>query len=99
MEAIILKSQKKKQNVAIVEWASTPKKNVNKKFLPSQILGNKKFLEAKEMTTKKSKNYDLTPKTDFKNKPNAAIKKKNQNTKRIETFFPVSNEADQQKTN
>ena len=51
------------------------------------------------MTTKKSKNYDLTPKADFKNKPNAAVKKKNQNTKRIETFFPVSNEADHPKTN
>ena len=49
------------------------------------------------MTTKKSKNYDLTPKTDFKNKPKEAVKKKNQNTKRIETFFPVSNEEDTQK--
>jgi hypothetical protein len=45
------------------------------------------------MTTKKSKNYDLTPKIDFKNKPKDAVKKKNQNTKRIETFFPVSNEG------
>ena len=44
------------------------------------------------MTTKKSKNYSLTPKTDYKNKPHDAVKKKNQNSKRIETFFPISNE-------
>lgn len=46
------------------------------------------------MTTKKSKKYDLTNKTDLKHKPKEAIKKKNQNTnKGIDTFFPISNEA------
>jgi hypothetical protein len=46
------------------------------------------------MTTKKSKSYDLTNKTDLKGKPQEALKKKNQNTtKRMDTFFPISNEA------
>jgi hypothetical protein len=45
------------------------------------------------MTTKKSKQYDLTNKTDLKHKPKEAIKKKNQNTnKGIDTFFPISDE-------
>jgi hypothetical protein len=43
------------------------------------------------MTTKKSKNYDLTKKSDLKYKPKEA-KKKTQNTKRIDTFLPISNE-------
>jgi hypothetical protein len=44
------------------------------------------------MTTKKSKNYGLTPKTDFKYRLKE-VQKKNQNTnKRIETFLPISNE-------
>jgi len=33
VEVATLKAQKKKQNVAIVEWASILLKNVNKKFL------------------------------------------------------------------
>ena len=50
------------------------------------------------MTTKKSKNRDLTHKTDFtKYRPKEGAKKKYQNTKRIETFSPVSNEEDTQK--
>ncbi|MCL5877367.1 MAG: hypothetical protein M1540_06105 [Candidatus Bathyarchaeota archaeon] len=45
------------------------------------------------MTTKKSKNHDLTHKTDFtKYRPKEGVKKKYQNTKIVETFFPVSNE-------
>jgi hypothetical protein len=32
VEAPTLKAQKKKQNAAIAEWVSTPKKNVNKKI-------------------------------------------------------------------
>ena len=51
--------QKKKQNVAIVEWASTPKANVNKIFLASQILGNKKFLEVKRNDNKEIKKIRL----------------------------------------
>lgn len=52
------------------------------------------------MTTKKSKNYDLKNKTDFKRRPKEAIKKKNQNTnKGIDTFFPLSNEEPQKLTN
>ncbi len=44
------------------------------------------------MTTKKSKTYDLTHKTDFKYRLKE-VQKKNQNTnKRIETFLPISNE-------
>ena len=51
------------------------------------------FRGRKEMTTKKSKNPDLTHKTDYtKYRPKEATKKKNQNTKRIDTFSPVSNE-------
>jgi hypothetical protein len=52
------------------------------------------------MTTKKSKSYDLTNKTDLKGKPQEALKKKNQNTtKRMDTFFPISNEETQKPTN
>jgi len=44
------------------------------------------------MTTKKSKTYSLTPKTDSKYRLKE-VQKKNQNTnKRIETFLPISNE-------
>ena len=44
------------------------------------------------MTTKKSKNYSLTHKTDSKYRLKE-VQKKNQNTnKRIETFLPISNE-------
>jgi len=44
------------------------------------------------MTSKKAKNHDLTHKIDFtKFKPKEVAKKKNQNTKGFETFFPVSN--------
>ena len=52
------------------------------------------------MTTKKSKKYDLTNKTNLKHRPQESLKKKNQNTnKRVDTFFPISNEADPPKTN
>ena len=50
------------------------------------------------MTTKKSKNYDLAHRTNFQHSPPEEAKKKNQNTKRIDTFSPVSNEEDTQKT-
>jgi hypothetical protein len=44
------------------------------------------------MMTKKSKNYGLTPKTDFKYR-RKEVQKKNQNTnKRIKTFLPISDE-------
>lgn len=48
------------------------------------------------MTSKKSKVNDLKIKTDFDYRTKE-VKKKNQNTKRIETFYPVSNEEDAQK--
>ncbi|MCW4000734.1 MAG: hypothetical protein NWE93_10880 [Candidatus Bathyarchaeota archaeon] len=57
-----------------------------------------KILEVKKMTSKKTKNNELTHKTDFtKYRPKEAVKMKNQNTKRIETFLPVSNEEDTKK--
>jgi hypothetical protein len=43
------------------------------------------------MTTKKSKIHDLTHKSNLKYR-SKEVKKKDQNTKRIETFLPVSNE-------
>jgi hypothetical protein len=50
------------------------------------------------MTTKKSKNTDLNHKTDFtKFKPKEEGKKKSQNTKRVDTFLPISNEESTQK--
>ena len=50
------------------------------------------------MTSKKSKSNDLIRKTDFtKFKPKEDAKKKNQNSKRIDTFLPVSNEENTQK--
>jgi len=54
---------------------------------------NQKILRGrKEMTSKKSKVNDLKIKTDF-NYRTKEVKKKNQSiNKRIETFFPVSNE-------
>jgi hypothetical protein len=62
-----------------------------------QILRNKKIFEGrKEMTSKKSKVNDLKIKTDFDYR-SKEVKKKNQNTKRIETFLPVSNEEGTQK--
>jgi hypothetical protein len=42
------------------------------------------------MTSKKAKVNDLKIKTNFDYRTKE-VKKKNQNTKRIETFFPVSN--------
>jgi len=46
------------------------------------------------MTSKKTKSPELTHKTDYtKFKPKEAAKKKNQNTKRVDTFSPPSNEA------
>ena len=50
----------------------------------------------KEMTSKKSKVNDLKIKTNFDYRTKE-VKRKNQNTKRIETFFPISNEEDTQK--
>jgi hypothetical protein len=50
------------------------------------------------MTSKKSKSPELTHKTDYtKFKPKEGAKKKFQNTKRVETFLPVSNEEGTQK--
>ena len=43
------------------------------------------------MTSKKTKPNDLKIITDFDYRTKE-VKKKNQNTKRIETFFPISNE-------
>jgi hypothetical protein len=43
------------------------------------------------MTSKKTKANDLKIITDFDYRTKE-VKKKNQNTKRIETFFPISNE-------
>jgi hypothetical protein len=58
----------------------------------SNSSNQKIFRGRKEMTTKKSKTYSLTPKTDFKYRLKE-VQKKNQNTnKRIETFLPISNE-------
>jgi hypothetical protein len=45
------------------------------------------------MTSKKAKKPELGHKTDFtKYKPTEGAKKKYQNTKRVDTFSPVSNE-------
>jgi hypothetical protein len=44
------------------------------------------------MTTKKSKSYDLTPKTDFKYRLKEVQKKNQSINRRIETFLPISNE-------
>jgi hypothetical protein len=52
---------------------------------------SKQILEVKEMTSKKTKPNDLKIITNFDYRTKE-VKKKNQNTKRIETFFPVSNE-------
>jgi hypothetical protein len=59
----------------------------------NQILRIKEFFRGrKEMTTKKSKNYGLTPKADFKYRLKE-VQKKNQSTnKRVDTFLPISNE-------
>jgi hypothetical protein len=47
------------------------------------------------VTSKKAKNNELIHKTDFtKFKPKDAAKKKNQNTKRVDTFLPISNQED-----
>jgi hypothetical protein len=52
-----------------------------------------------KMTSKKGKNNDLTRKTDYtKFKPKEDAKKKNQNTKRVDTFLPISNDETAQKT-
>jgi hypothetical protein len=44
------------------------------------------------MTSKKAKNNELTHKTDFTKFKPKVVNKKSQNTKRVETFLPVSNE-------
>lgn len=52
------------------------------------------------MTSKKAKNSDLVHKTDFtKFKPKEGAKKKTQNTKRIDSFLPIQDLEDAQKTN
>jgi hypothetical protein len=48
------------------------------------------------MTSKKAKNNDLKIITNFDYRTKE-VKKKNQNTKRIETFFPISNGEDTKK--
>ena len=48
------------------------------------------FRGRKEMTSKKAKVNDLKIKTNFDYRTKE-VKKKNQNTKRIDTFLPVSN--------
>jgi hypothetical protein len=60
----------------------------------NQFLRIKNFRGRKEMTSKKSKVHDLRIKTDFDYRTKE-VKKKNKTTKRIETFFPVSNEKPQ----
>jgi hypothetical protein len=51
------------------------------------------------LTSKKSKNNDLNHKTDFtKFKPKEDAKKKTQNSKRVDTFLPISNEEGTKKT-
>lgn len=51
------------------------------------------------MTSKKAKNNDLIHKTDFtKFKPKEDAKKKNQNTKRVDTFLPISDDEGTKKT-
>jgi hypothetical protein len=63
----------------------------------NQILRNKKFFRGrKEMTSKKAKNNDLKIITNFDYRTKE-VKKKNQNTKKIETFLPVSNGEDTKK--
>lgn len=58
----------------------------------SNSSNQKIFRGRKEMTSKKSKVNDLKIKTDF-NYRTKEVQKKNQNiNKKIETFFPVSNE-------
>jgi hypothetical protein len=44
------------------------------------------------MTTKKSKTYSVTPKTDSKYRIKEVQKKNQSASKRIETFLPISNE-------
>jgi hypothetical protein len=55
-------------------------------------------IQVEGMTTKKSKTYDLKNKTDSKRTLPKEVKRKCQNTKRIETFLPVSNEEETRKT-
>jgi len=50
------------------------------------------FRGKKEMTSKKSKIYDLKIKTEFDYRLKEGKKKNQSNNKRIETFYPVSNE-------
>ncbi len=49
------------------------------------------------MTTKKSKQYDLTNRTNLKHKPQEANKKKQNTNKGIDTFLPITNEESTQK--
>jgi hypothetical protein len=51
------------------------------------------------MTSKKAKSNELVHKTDFtKFKPKEGAKKKNQNTKRIDSFLPIQNLEETKKT-
>ncbi len=53
----------------------------------------KKRVRGEKMTSKKSKQYDITNKTPSKYKPKqAAAEKKNKNTKKIDTFLPIPKE-------
>jgi len=61
-------------------------------FETKNIRGRKK-----EMTSKKAKVNDLKIKTNFDYRTKEVKKKNNQNTKKIETFFPVSNREDTKK--
>jgi hypothetical protein len=61
-------------------------------MFPCPIRNQKIFRGKKEMTTKKSKTYNLTPKTDSKYRLKEVQKKKQNTNKRIETFLPISNE-------
>ena len=66
--------------------------NVSMPDKKSNSSNQKIFRGRKEMTTKKSKTYGLTPKTDFKYRLKEAQKKNQSPNKRIETFLPISNE-------
>ncbi len=60
--------------------------------MKNQFFESKNLRGRKEMTTKKTKIHGLDHKAAFTKYKPKDTKKKNQNTKRIETFSPVSNE-------
>jgi hypothetical protein len=51
------------------------------------------------MTSKKAKNSELTHKTDFTKFKPKVVNKKTQNSKRVDTFLPVSNQETPKKAN